>query len=318
MESACSATTAALLYQEDASSQGPSQVNGLRNASTSGTAKTPNPHLPPTRSCWAYCRSQLQRHSNYLRKSASSLSKKSYSHCALANRIGVPAPGRRKPANRNRSLKLLRHPTHLRPHQLPFQDDPKPLRLKGTLTMHHNHQSTLLLAQKTPLTARRQLTMLPRNRNLSCQRSPRVPIRPPPRYMTRRSHRKFTRAQWIRKLLSHSTNYCHYHLKSGIRYEKQPLTDKSPGWGLQQPPWIIIYWTCSPAWRWTMKPTKRDVKPHNLPLCQLLIKLQSMPSCRRPQDQHLATLNHHLVLSFSMTHMKYISAAPRKTATQVV
>ena len=144
-ESACSATTAALLYQEDASSQGPLQVNSLRNASTSGTAKTPNPHLPPTRSCWAYCQSQLQQHSNYPLKSTSSLSKKSYSHCVLANRIGVHAPERRKPPTRNGLLKCLQHLTHLHPHQLPCQNNPKPSHLRGMLTTHHNHRSTPLL-----------------------------------------------------------------------------------------------------------------------------------------------------------------------------
>ena len=67
-----------------------------------------------------------------------------------------------------------------------------------------------------------------------------------------------------------------------------------------------------------MKPIKCDVKLHDLPPCQPLIKPQSMPSRRRPQDQHLAMLNHHLVLSFSMTHTKFISAVLQKTVTQVV
>ena len=87
-----------------------------------------------------------------LKEHIQSLEKELFALCAC-QQDGVPAQEHRKPTTRNRLLKYLWHPTHLCQCQLPCQGNPKPSHLRGTLTTHHNHQSTPSLTQKMPLTA---------------------------------------------------------------------------------------------------------------------------------------------------------------------
>lgn len=152
----------------------------------SGTTKTPHLCLPPTHFFQAYYQSQLQRCSSYPWRSAYSYSKRNYLHCMLANRNGVPAPECRRLVIRNQLLRHLWHLTHLRQHLPLCQGSPKPLQLKGTLTTHHNHQSTPSLKRKMLPTACQQQTMLLQNQNLLHQRSLMVPTKPPSQYMTQR------------------------------------------------------------------------------------------------------------------------------------